>query len=110
LHRYLSEYDFRYNNRIALGVNDEVRAELALKGIVGKRLTYQTTSESRDRMDKKPKAGGFKKKAVPKKKAPDEKQFERFVKTARELEVDETGNKFEKAMRQLLPMKTTRQQ
>jgi transposase-like protein len=45
LHRYLSEYDFRYNNRIALGVNDEARAELALKGIVGKRLTYQTTSE-----------------------------------------------------------------
>ena len=46
LHRYLSEYDFRYNNRIALGVNDEARAEIALKGIVGKRLTYQTTSES----------------------------------------------------------------
>ena len=46
LHRYLSEYDFRYNNRVALGVNDEARAELALKGVVGKRLTYQTTSES----------------------------------------------------------------
>ncbi len=46
LHRYLSEYDFRYNNRIAIGVNDEARAEIALKGIVGKRLTYQTTSES----------------------------------------------------------------
>ncbi len=45
LHRYLSEYDFRYNNRIALGVNDEARADRALKGIVGKRLTYQTTRE-----------------------------------------------------------------
>jgi transposase-like protein len=42
LHRYLSEYDFRYNNRTALGVNDETRAVKALKGVVGKRLTYQT--------------------------------------------------------------------
>lgn len=44
LHRYLSEYDFRYNNRTALGVNDETRAVEALKGAVGKRLTYRTTS------------------------------------------------------------------
>lgn len=43
LHRYLSEYDFRYNAREALGVNDEARAVKALKGIVGKRLTYRTT-------------------------------------------------------------------
>ena len=42
LHRYLSEYDFRYNNRIALGVGDEARAAVALKGVVGKRLTYKT--------------------------------------------------------------------
>ncbi len=41
LHRYLSEFDFRYNNRIALGVNDEMRANNALKGIEGKRLTYR---------------------------------------------------------------------
>jgi len=40
LHRYLAEFDFRYNNRIRLGVNDTQRAETALKGIVGKRLTY----------------------------------------------------------------------
>lgn len=44
LHRYLAEYDFRYNERAALGVNDEERASRALKGIVGKRLTYRTTS------------------------------------------------------------------
>jgi transposase-like protein len=43
LHRYLAEFDFRYNSRSALGVNDEARAERALKGIVGKRLTYRTT-------------------------------------------------------------------
>jgi transposase-like protein len=45
LHRYLAEFDFRYNNRIALGVNDEARADKMLKGIVGKRLTYETTKE-----------------------------------------------------------------
>jgi transposase-like protein len=44
LHRYLSEFDFRYSNRIALGVDDVARAERALKGIVGKRLTYRTTN------------------------------------------------------------------
>ena len=42
LHRYLNEYDFRYNNRVALGVNDDARAVKALKGVVGKRLTYRT--------------------------------------------------------------------
>jgi hypothetical protein len=42
LHRYLSEFDFRYSNRIALGVDDVARAERALKGIVGKRLKYRT--------------------------------------------------------------------
>lgn len=41
LHRYLAEFDFRFNNRIALGVTDGERAELAIKGIEGKRLTYR---------------------------------------------------------------------
>ncbi|MBY0371662.1 IS1595 family transposase [bacterium] len=45
LHRYLAEYDFRYNYRMALGVGDEGRATMALKGIVGKRLTYETTRQ-----------------------------------------------------------------
>lgn len=54
-------------------------------------------------MDKKPKARSAKKKAVPKKKAPDEKQFERFVKTARELGADESGDAFEKAVGRILP-------
>jgi transposase-like protein len=44
LHRYLCEFDFRYSNRIALGVDDVARAERALKGISGKRLTYRTTN------------------------------------------------------------------
>jgi hypothetical protein len=42
LHRYLAEFDFRYSNRIRLGVDDVERTERAIKGIVGKRLTYRT--------------------------------------------------------------------
>ena len=42
LHRYLAEFDFRYNNRIALGINDVDRADVALRGVKGKRLTYAT--------------------------------------------------------------------
>jgi hypothetical protein len=41
LHRYLSEFDFRYNNRIALGVDDQERAVRTIKGASGKRLTYR---------------------------------------------------------------------
>jgi transposase-like protein len=41
LHRYLSEFDFRYNNRIALGVDDQERATRVLKGVTGKRLKYR---------------------------------------------------------------------
>ena len=41
LHRYLAEYDFRYNNRVALGVDDVSRADRLVKGVVGKRLTYR---------------------------------------------------------------------
>ena len=43
LHRYLGEFDFRYNQRISLGVNDDQRMAKAAKGIVGKRLTYRRT-------------------------------------------------------------------
>ena len=43
LHRYAAEFDFRYNTRIALGVNDGERAALAVKGAAGKRLTYRGT-------------------------------------------------------------------
>jgi transposase-like protein len=41
LHRYLSEFDFRYSNRVKLGINDTARTDRAIKGIVGKRLTYR---------------------------------------------------------------------
>jgi transposase-like protein len=39
LHRYLAE--FRYSNRIKLGIDDAERTDRALSGIVGKRLTYR---------------------------------------------------------------------
>ena len=41
LHRYLAEFDFRYSNRVAMGVNDLARTDHMIRGIVGKRLTYQ---------------------------------------------------------------------
>jgi transposase-like protein len=41
LHRYLAEFDFRFNNRSAVGVNDGERAALAVKNADGKRLTYR---------------------------------------------------------------------
>jgi transposase-like protein len=44
LHRYLAEFDFRYSNRVALGVSDPERAVRLLLGVKGKRLTYRTIS------------------------------------------------------------------
>lgn len=44
LQRYLREFDFRYTNRVAVGVNDDQRCEIALRGIGGKRLTYRRTA------------------------------------------------------------------
>src|ERR1700732_150120 len=41
LHRYLAEFDFRYNNRSGLGVEDAERADKIMAGITGKRLTYR---------------------------------------------------------------------
>jgi len=41
LQRYLTEFEFRYNNRSALGVTDGERAVTALQGAEGKRLTYR---------------------------------------------------------------------
>jgi len=41
LHRYLAEFDFRYNNRVRLGCDDSERALRTLEGVKGRRLTYQ---------------------------------------------------------------------
>jgi transposase-like protein len=48
LHRYAAEFDFRHNNRVALGVDDLERADRALVGAKGKRLTYRTTRRQRE--------------------------------------------------------------
>jgi transposase-like protein len=46
LHRYLAEFDFRYNHRSALGVSDAERTNKIAEGIEGKRLTYRRTGEA----------------------------------------------------------------
>ncbi len=46
LHRYLAEFDFRYNNRSALGCEDTECAHRAMAGIEGKRLTYRRSDEA----------------------------------------------------------------
>ncbi len=43
--RYLAEFDFRMNTRAKLGIDDTRRAEIALQGVKGKRLTYRRTGE-----------------------------------------------------------------
>jgi transposase-like protein len=43
LQRYVNEFSFRYNNRAALGVSDQERADNTLRQIAGKRLTYRPT-------------------------------------------------------------------
>lgn len=44
LKRYLAEFDFRYNQRAALGIADEARSDELVRGIVGKRLMYRDSS------------------------------------------------------------------
>jgi len=38
--RYIDEFTFRYNNRVKLGIGDAERADRAIRGAEGKRLTY----------------------------------------------------------------------
>jgi hypothetical protein len=44
LHRYPSEFDFRYSNRVEFGIGDRERADLAIKGAAARRLTYRRAS------------------------------------------------------------------
>ena len=43
--RYAAEFDFRMNTRVKLGYSDADRADIALQGVRGKRLTYETTEK-----------------------------------------------------------------
>ena len=47
LGRYVTEFDFRYSNRIRLGVDDVARASNLIRGAKGKRLTYETVGRGR---------------------------------------------------------------
>lgn len=47
LHRYAAERDFMYNHRERLGFDDHARADAALCGVKGKRLTYRTARGAR---------------------------------------------------------------
>ena len=84
----------------ALGVNDLARADNALRGIVGKRLTYQTTRGSSAQMDRKPTARGPTKPKAAKKK--EKTQRERFIEAARAAGVDETGKEFERQLKRII--------
>ncbi len=53
LHRYLTEFDFRWSHRIALGVDDTARTNALLAQIGGKRLTYRRTREGCERFKQK---------------------------------------------------------
>ena len=46
LHRYLAEFDFRYNRRSALGISDTERVQDAIRGAAGRRLTYRKAGEA----------------------------------------------------------------
>jgi len=46
LHRYLAEFDFRNNRRVAIGAYDKTHANCILSGIAGKCLTYRRIGEA----------------------------------------------------------------
>ena len=109
LHRYLAEFDFRHNNRVALGVNDVARAGRILGGITGKRLTYRTNSRkvrshmaSGDHSKSAKKPSGKKKIEISQKE-----QSERFKRAARELDADESGDAFDRAVGRVLKPRPT---
>jgi len=45
LKRYLAEFDYRYNERKGLGVNDFDRFTKSIPGIMGKRMTYRRVNQ-----------------------------------------------------------------
>jgi transposase-like protein len=47
LHRYVAEFDFRYNQRAKFGITDQDRTQTALRGMAGKRLTYKSVDRSK---------------------------------------------------------------
>jgi transposase-like protein len=50
LNRYLAEFDFRQNTRVALGIDDTARARIAVRGMVGKRLMYRDSFPAEEKV------------------------------------------------------------
>lgn len=46
LNRYLAEFDFRQDRREALGIDDVERTRCAIRGTIGKRLTFRDSPVS----------------------------------------------------------------
>jgi hypothetical protein len=97
LHRYLVEFDFRYNNR-TLELNDSGCAERFLRGVKGSRLTNQTNCSLNMAGAK-----GKPRKRKPKTEPEDKVQLARFIEAAKVLEVEEGLKAFQRALDTLLP-------
>ncbi|MGE3142594.1 MAG: transposase, partial [Hyphomonadaceae bacterium] len=52
LHRYMAEFDFRYSNRIALGIDDQARLATMVEGAWGRRLTYAGAGRQKETASK----------------------------------------------------------
>ena len=76
IHRYLAEFDFYYNNRAALGVDDGSRAETLAAGIAGKRLTYRGPHQALTKPEFKHRAARFMHRR--KKQAKSKRKFVRY--------------------------------
>jgi hypothetical protein len=95
LHRYLAEFDFRYNNRVALGVDDGERLFAGCE--------RQAAHLSNDCYLSMAGARRKPRKRKPKTEPDNEAQSARFVEAAKALGVDESGKAFKRALDTLLP-------
>ena len=100
LHRYLAEFDFRYNARMALGVDDQTPRRPRVEGY---RRQAPHLSNSYVRAGNRMASPKRKPKPKQEKDASEKPQSERFKETARKLEADKSGNLFERALRAIVP-------
>ena len=100
MHRYLAEFDFRYSQRVRLGVDDVMRAGRVLSRVSREAVDLSNGSLREgigmaEKPKPKPRA-----KAKPRSKPhfDDKAQSERFIEAARELGIDQSGELFERAV------------
>ena len=99
LHRYLSEFDFRYSNRVRLGVDDTSAPCWQSKGSSESALPIERLVTERPY--------GKSRKAKKRAADDDKAQSERFRKTARELDCDESEEAFDKAFKKIVNPRRT---